>query len=113
MGALSGVHGDVSKVLRAQGPGMVRECRMTGSTRDATCLLSLPPAAQDSAAAWLGLGPVTAAGPEVPGVAVCAARLQAPADSLAVRGVTGRPASLRLADGSQLEYLFLLQRRSG
>jgi hypothetical protein len=105
------LRGDMDALLRANGLANAQlSCQMSARSRDGRCTLPLAQADADALAAALQLAPAG----DTPFMLItdnCAQLADfGPGTSATVRGITGRPASLRLSSGTQFEALVLVSR---
>lgn len=107
---------DVRALLTAASiPADTLDCHMVGTTRGVECRLGVEASAVARLAATLALTPVDRRSAE--GTAATArdetpTELAGHAESLATFAVTGRPAVLRLANGTAFEHLILFHEAS-
>lgn len=105
------LRGDLDALFQAGGlSGAQLSCQMSARSRDGRCTLPLAPADADALAAALQLTPAG----DTPFMLItdnCAQLADFGPDTPAtVRGVSGRPAALRLSSGTQFEGLVLYTR---
>lgn len=111
-GNRAGLKSDVAALLAAQAvTPRDLECRMEGTTRDASCAFRASAAEVEALSRGLGLVSVpSGADPSSP-LARLVARApgRCGARALSAAGVEGRPASLRLKSGRAFEFLVLFR----